>query len=176
MSTAEISRQWANIATELREQGPAIALRMAQTGLTLVKERSINEGISVDGQKAEYTTKEGYKSGLKSKALNASGRSYAGSGGKGNWQGLRAAQGMKTDAVNLSYTNRMWTAIRPVQQVQVGNRYLVFIGCSDAGAFATLMGNIKRYGNFMKLTDGEAQLVRQDAADDVGDIINKYIR
>ncbi|WP_223673190.1 hypothetical protein, partial [Proteus terrae] len=74
---------------------------MAQTGLTLVKERSIQEGITVEGSFAEYSDKPVYKSSFKKKALNSAGSAYASLGGKGTWGGFREAQGRKSDHVNL---------------------------------------------------------------------------
>src|SRR5438094_533750 len=111
MSTTEYQQRIAAMRAKLEAQAPGISLRMAQTGLSLVKERSIRDGITVDGAYAEYSDNPVYKSSFKKKALNAAGNAYATSGGKGTWGDFRAAQGRKADHVNAFYTGRMWTSL-----------------------------------------------------------------
>lgn len=159
----------------LEAQAPQISLRMAQTGLSLVKERSIRDGISVEGAYAEYSDKPVYKSAFKKKALNSAGSAYASSGGKGTWGDFRAAQGRPSHHVNAFYTGRMWSSLAIVAQSQNGHRYSVLTGSNDADAAAVLLANLKRYGTFLKLRTEEINRVQQDADLDVTDIVNQFL-
>ncbi|MBC3785715.1 hypothetical protein [Spirosoma utsteinense] len=175
MSTTEAQRKIANMLAALKAEAPAIALRMGQTGLTAMKEDSIRDGITVDGSFANYTTNQVYKSSMKKKARNAAGGAYASSGGKGNWGEFRAAQGLKSDHVNLFYTGQMWSALRIIAQSQNGYRYSVLVGASNGDAGRLLIANIERYGNFLKLSDEKKRLIIADAAADVTDIVKRYL-
>ncbi len=175
MSTTEAQRQISQMIAALKAEAPNIALRMAQSGLTLVKERSIRDGITANGAFAEYSTKPVYKSSFKTKARNGAGSAYAGSGGTGNWGEFRGAQGLKSDRVNAFYSGRMWTSLRVIAQTQNGYRYSVLTGPSDAEATDVLLGNLKRYGNFLTLTAVEVRQIQEDASEDVRDIVNQYV-
>ncbi|GAB4052525.1 hypothetical protein [Spirosoma litoris] len=175
MSTTEYQQRIAAMRQMLETQAPNISLRMATTGLTLVKERSIRDGITVDGAFAEYSANEVYKSSFKNKTLNSAGSAYASSGGKGTYGELRKVQGRKSDHVNLFYRGRMWTSLRIISQTQNGFRYSVLVGPSDDEATQILIANIKRYGNFLKLNAEEQRLLLADAEADVQDIINQFL-
>jgi hypothetical protein len=175
MSTPEYQRKIMNMIATLKAEASGIALRMGQTGLTVMKEDSINKGITVDGSFAEYTDNKVYKSSMKKKARNAAGSAYASSGGKGNWGEFRAAQGLKSDHVNLFYSGQMWSALRIIAQSQNGYRYSVLVGASNGDAGRVLLANIERYGNFLKLSAEKKQLIITDAAADVTDIIKRFL-
>jgi hypothetical protein len=175
MSTPEYQRKIMNMITTLKAEAPNIALRMGQTGLSMMKEDSIRDGITVDGSFAAYTTNPVYKSSMKKKARNAAGGAYASSGGKGNWGEFRAAQGLKSDHVNLFYSGQMWSALRIIAQSQNGYRYSVLIGASNGDAARVLLANLERYGNFLKLSDEKKRLITSDAAADVTDIVKRFL-
>lgn len=171
MSAADYQILIADAVRRLKDGAADIALRMAQTGLSLVKERSIRDGISVDGAYADYSTKEVYKSSFKKKELNASGKKYASSGGKGTWGEFRVAQGRSGANVNGFYSGRMWTSLRTISQSQNGYVYSVLVGQTDQDAARVMAGMLKRYGNFLKFTDAERQLLNDDAADEARKLI-----
>lgn len=175
MSTTEYQMAIANMRRALEAEAPNIALRMAQTGLTLKKEESIQNGITVDGSFAEYSGKPVYKSSFKSKALNAAGSAYASSGGKGTYGEFRGAQGRKSDHVNLFYTGEMWSSLRIISQTQNGHRYSVLTGSTNADAAEKLLANLRKYGNFLKLTNDQEKRLLADADADVQDIVNRYL-
>ncbi len=159
----------------LAAEAPNIAMRMGQTALTLKKEESIRDGITVDGAYAEYGGKPTYKSSYKSKARNSAGSAYASSGGKGTWGEFRAAQGLKSDKVNLFYSGRMWTALRIISQSQNGYRYSILVGASDEEAVKVLLGNLQRYGNFLAISPAQERIIKDDAEADVADIVNRFL-
>ena len=61
MSTTEAQRQISQMIAALKAEAPNIALRMAQSGLTLVKERSIRDGITANGAFAGAVGRRGYR-------------------------------------------------------------------------------------------------------------------
>ncbi len=175
MSTTEYQQRIAAMRRALETEAPTIALRMAQTGLTLQKRDSIEDGITVDGAFAEYSNKPVYKSSFKSKALNSGGSAYAASGGKGTYGAFRAAQGRKSDKVNLFYTGEMWSSIRITAQSQTGYRYSVLVGTDNSEGARKLLANLERYGNFLKLDEDRVKVIQSDTIVDIQKIIRQYL-
>lgn len=175
MSTTEYQQRIASMQRALQTEAPNISLRMGQTGLSLVKERSIRDGIEVDGAFAEYSDKPIRKSFFKGKALNSAGNAYANSGGSGTYGEFRAVQGRKSDHVNLFYTGRMWTSLGVIAQSRNGYRYSVLIGPRNADEAEILIKNLTKYGQFLTLRKAEIDQVLLDADQDVLQIINDFL-
>lgn len=175
MTSQEAQNQITAMIGELKRESPFIVLRMAQIGLSILKDTQIEKGIVVDGSFAEYSNKPAYKSSFKKKALNSAGSAYASSGGKGTWGGFRAAQGRKSDHVNAFYTGEMWGALRVIGQTQNGYVYSVLTGVDNEAALRKFIQNIKRYGNFMKLSAEYEKLILDDASSEINEIVAKYL-
>jgi hypothetical protein len=175
MSTSEYQQRISEMVGALKQQAPAIALRMGQTGLSLVKERSIRDGIQVDGVYQEYSDTKIPKKFFKGKALNAAGDAYSSSGGKGTYEEFKRVQGRGSKHVNAFYSGRMWTALRIVSQTQNGYRYSVLVGMTDPAELEVLVKNLTKYGNFLTLTKAEEETILRDAQDDVQAIVNQYL-
>lgn len=175
MSTPEYQQRVSDLIARLKAEAPLIALKLAQSGLSVVKNRSIQDGITVDGAYAEYSTKPVFKSSFKKKTLNQAGAAYAASGGKGTWGELRSVQGRKADKANLFYSGRMWTSLHIVSQEQNGNRYSVLVGPSDQASAQILAGNLKRYGNFLAHTKQEIDNLEEDTHAEIDDIIRSSL-
>ena len=171
MTIQEAQNRIRNVAERLKAEAPMIALRQAQTALTLIKDKSIREGIRVNGAFADYSTKPVYKSSFKSKALNSGGSAYASSGGKGNWGEFRSAQGRTSDNVNLFYSGRMWTAFRILSQTEIAGRYSVLVGATDNEAQILMLSHMKRYGNFLTLSPTHKTILEGDATYEVSLIL-----
>lgn len=151
---------------------PVIAEELATSTLSVVKDRSVNDGIEVDGAKKTYTTNQVYTSGFKKKTLNNAGKSYIAANLKGNWHGLRQAQGLRSQPVNLSYSNRMWTGIQVLQtSITAEGKASTIIGAADEETQAKLEGNISRYGDFLEPTPEELELQELVQKDMINDII-----
>lgn len=141
---------------------PQIAAELAESTLSMVKDRSINEGIEVEGDKKDYSTKQVYTSGFKKKTLNKAGQAYIEANLKGNWQGLRNAQGLRSPNVNLSYTNRMWIGIRVLStEITTEGKAATTVGAVDEETQDKLTGNTNRYGDFLQPTPEELA-IQQD--------------
>lgn len=158
---------------------PQIADEIAVSTLSVVKDRSINEGIIIKGQEGtqpNYSTNTFYTSSLKGKELNSGGRAYVAANKKGNWAGFRAAQGLPADKVNLSYTNRMWTGIQVIRTVNNGyGKYLSVVGAVDSETQKIVAGNVQRYGMFLDPTPEETQIAQEVAKERLMQIIQSHV-
>lgn len=164
MNISEKRAQLQRARMKIIELAPKLSEEIAVSTLSMVKNRSIEEGISVDGKesdKKDYSTKEVYTSSFKKKALNNAGRSYITANKKGTWGGFRQAQGLRSGKVNLSYTNRMWTSIQVIGGHPVSEgKYQSVIGSLDNETKAKISQNMKRYGAFLTPIEDEILLAQ----------------
>lgn len=164
MNISEKRAQIKRARIKILEIVPKLSEEIAVSTLSMVKNRSIEEGISVDGKegdKKDYSTKDVYTSSFKKKALNNAGRSYISANKKGTWGGFRQAQGLRSGKVNLSYTNRMWTSIQVIGGSPVSEgKYQSIIGSLDDETRSKISQNVKRYGSFLTPTEDEILLAQ----------------
>lgn len=154
---------------------PRISEEIAVSTLSIVKDRSINEGIIIDGKPGtnkEYSTNPINTSLFKGKELSAAGTAYIDANKKGTWHGFRKAQGLNSEPVNLSYTNRMWTSIQVIATNVVGyGKAQSVVGAVDEETKKKLEGNIKRYGMFLDPTPEELAIAQDVARQRINEII-----
>ncbi len=134
------------------------------TSVSVRKEDSIERGINQDGQpgqKASYSQKLTPAYRLKAKALNAGGRKYADENALGNWYGLRQAEGLRSQVVNLTHTGEMWRAYGVLRVTLRAGVVSAEVGTTGPSA-AVLRYNIERYGDFFKNTPVELANRRAD--------------
>ncbi len=171
ISLTELGNKLQRAGEAIRADAPRLIRQQAQTGLSLLEERSIQEGIEVNGSKQQYSNKPVYRSGFAAAARNGAGRAWTSdkSNKKGTWGEFREAQGLDSSAVNLFYTGRMWTSIHVTDGPQEGNTVSAYVAPSDRESALKLIGNLKRYGPFMDLREGEVQQLQADLRDDITD-------
>lgn len=160
---------------QIVEALPAIADEIAVSSLSVVKDRSTNEGILIDGKpgtKQQYSTNPIPTSYFTGKELNNAGRAYIKANKTGTWGKFRKAQGRSDDAVNLGYTMRMWTGIQVIRTNQVGTgKYESVVGAADQETRDKVAANVKRYGMFLDPTPDEQQLAQEKAKERLLSII-----
>lgn len=144
---------------------PSMCEEIAESSLTLLKDRSINEGIAIDGvesNKAEYSTRPTRTEKFRGKELNRSGTNYIESNMLGTWHGFRKAQGLNSEKVNLSYTNQMWENIRILKsQKTAEGKAQTIVGSYDAETNKKMSSNEFRFGDFLRPTDEEIELAQE---------------
>ncbi len=151
---------------------PQMAEELATSTLSMVKDRSINEGISVEGEKQNYSTNARYTSGYKKKTLNNAGKAYIAANKKGTWKGFRQAQGLRSEVVNLAYSNRMWTGIQVLSStITAEGKAQTTIGSADQETRDKLEGNQARYGDFLAPTPEELAITQEVQKDYINRII-----
>jgi len=175
MTLQEHMQKLESFRLKLRAKAPEIVLKQAITGVSKVKNRSIEDGIFKDGKDgtyAKYSDKEIPTWFFFSKALNNSGRRYVKQNKYGTWHDFRKAQGLESDNVNLAYSNRMWTAYRPTEQVEYKpNIFRVIVDASDSEERKKMMYNKARYGAFYKPTQEEISELTMIAQNEIRTLV-----
>lgn len=84
-----------------------------------------------------------------------------------NWGEFRAAQGLQTDHVDLSYTNKMWAGMFP-QEVQVNLfEYVAPLGNNTTEGQNKMNWNYERFGDYIgKVLTGDNRDIMYDVAYD----------
>lgn len=154
----------------LRAAAPRIVETQAQTVLALVTLRIQNEGLAG----ANYTGKLVPRFFFKAKAFNAGGRTYAKAKGKGSYPGFKASLGLKSDAVTLTFTGRMFRSLTTLYSGFAGDVFLARIVAADQESAAKVQYNMDRYGDFLRPESDEAATVAEVAQVEVAKIIKQY--
>lgn len=146
------------------------------TATALAKERGIETGIDADGiagNKVKYSEKKVPSYLLRGKELNQAGRNYLDKNKTANWYGLRQAQGLRSENVNLTYTGLSWKGFGTKSITLNGGKISISIGVSGehAGVF---MNNVKRYGKFYLNTPAEIQTLQQNNRDTIHRWLTDY--
>ena len=149
-----------DVATSVSMAGKALAERV-------IKEKGFGD---------TYSTKKVPAWFMEGKTLNGKGVAYL----KGleeqateaepaetNWSELRAAQGLQTGYVDLSYSNKMWAGMFP-QEVQVNLfEYVAPLGNNTTEGQNKMNWNFERYGDFIgKVLTGDNRDIMYDVAYD----------
>lgn len=149
----------------LKRAVPSMVRDIATSTLTVIKDRSINEGILIDGKegnRAEYSTRQISTSRFKGKERNRAGSKYIEANMLGTWHEFRKAQGLRSEPVNLSYNNDMWRNVEvlSVQQNGEGKAQAV-VGSNDEETNKKLEGNTERFGDFLTPTEDELKIEQE---------------
>lgn len=169
MTVTEAANRLKSLIGELPEIAERICIAQAQNGLTIVKNRSIADGIFVDSQEgnfAEYSKNKMSTSKFKGKERNQAGAKYISDNPLGTWHEFRKAQGLQSEKVNASYTNRTWTSLAITQTVRTQNGVLVVVSTTDPEVKQRLFELSQRYGNFLNPTAPESVDLKQDSFKD----------
>lgn len=145
----------------LSNAAESMSNEIAESSLTLIKDRSINEGISIDGvetNKPDYSTRPMNTQKFKGKELNARGSKWIQANALGTWHQFRKVQGLNSEKVNLSYTNEMWEHIQALNTIKTGDgKAQTVIGSYDPETNKKMAANTARFGNFLIPTPDELQ-------------------
>lgn len=134
---------------------------ISESTLTLIKDRSINEGININGttQKASYSTNPISTDKFRKKVLNKGGSSWLDANAFGTWHQFRKAQGLRSEPVNLSYTNDMWRNITVIKAERtLFGRAKSFVGSLDEDTVKKIEANKELFGDFLRPLPDELRL------------------
>lgn len=151
----------------------------AESGLSIVKDRSINQGIFEDSESgvlAQYSTRPINTNRFKGKELNSGGRQYIKTHKFGTWHDFRKAQGLTSPNVNASYTNRFWSSLKIVDSNVIDGQItcLVVPTGSEVQKYAPRL--FARYGNFINPTTDEQINLKADTTNDILAFIRRKLR
>jgi hypothetical protein len=163
----------------LEKEAERVSIAMAQSSLSIVKERSIREGIfvdGIDGNTQEYSTNPIPTFFFAGKERNARGKKYIKDNKLGTWQGFRVAQGLPSDKVNLSYTNRHWASMAIQQTGILSGIAFAKIGTIDPEVIKYAKYLRSRYGNYLRPTDSEKKDILNDGAKELTSYIKRTLK
>jgi len=179
MELAEYIRGIESAINGLETEVERLCVVKVQSSITLIKNRSINDGIFVGGDKgryAKYSTNVYPTWFLKGKELNAAGADYIKKNALGNWDGFKEAQGRGSDNVNLSYSNRFWTDLG-IQSIFRGKGMtIVRTGVNDPEVEKYAKYLAMEYGTFFIPTDDEKRDLSKDFAVDMTNFVLNKLR
>lgn len=96
-----------------------------------------------------------------------------------NWKEFRAAQGLQTDHVDLTFTGEMWRGLLP-QPFQVdGNKYYSVLAHNNKDGQNKLNWNRQRYGDFISKalnTPDNKNLLTGIAQEEILRFLDKYLK
>jgi hypothetical protein len=167
MTSIEYRNKLRQFIKDLPQIAETLCVQQAQSGLTIVKERSTRNGIFVDsedGDYAEYSKKQLATKKFIGKERNSKGTQFIKNNPRGTWHDFRKAQGLQSEKVNLSYTSRMWSSMGIVKIAKIEGGILTIIGVTDSKVNSYLPDLVKRYGNFINPTDDEILELQKDTA------------
>lgn len=149
----------------IRRAAPSMSQEIAESTLTLIKDRSINEGILIDGRegnKAQYSTRRINTQKFKGKERNRAGSAYIAANMLGTWHEFRKAQGLNSEPVNLSYNNDMWENIQILQTRDNGDgKANTIVGSYDEETNKKILGNTALFGDFLTPTEDELKIAQE---------------
>jgi len=165
MTALEFAAKLRNEAEIIRRAAPSMSAEIAESTLTLIKDRSINEGILIDGRegnKAQYSTRKINTQKFKGKERNRAGSAYIAANILGTWHDFRKAQGLNSEPVNLSYNNDMWENIKVLQSTDAGGgKASTTVGSLDDETNNKIAANTARFGDFLTPTEDELQIAQE---------------
>ncbi len=179
MKITEYRKRLQEVIRELPQEAERVCIAQAVSGLSIVKNRSINKGIfinSEEGQYADYSDKPLPSFFFLGKQRNQSGAEFIGKNSLATWHEFRQAQGLTNEKVNLSYTNRMWTSLGIVRTAQLSDGgFMVVVGSTDGKVDEYLPYLRKRYGNFINPTQTEAEELKRDSVAELFSFIKRKL-
>lgn len=162
----------------LQVESERIAQAIVLSGLNLVKDRSIRNGIFVDSKEGNYTDYSVNKVltvRFIGSELNQAGRDFIAKNRLATWQDFKIAQGLPAGHVNLSYTNRMWTSLAIINVKKEGYKIIFTIGTMDDEVKEYIADLVKRYGNFAKPTLSESFELNKDFVQELIDFLKYHL-
>lgn len=151
ITAAEFIARLGSIGKELVAHGPEVVQQKAIAGTSLIVERIQAKGVPG----ATYSTNRLPDWFFSDKELNAGGRAYLSKqddekdpAKRGvTWGEFRAAQGLQTAYVDLTYSGRMLGGLVIVDTSAEGTKFTAIIGGSDMEIDDKLRWNAERYGD-----------------------------
>lgn len=178
MTIAEYRAKLRATIKELEFESERLALAIVQSGLAIVEHRSIEEGIFVNSEEgvyADYSVNPMLTVRFRKNVLNQKGLNYIAENRLGTWHEFRKAQGLTSEKVNLSYTNRLWTSIAIQSTTSTGSHVVFTIGSIDTEVQKYIGKLAERYGNFIMPTHTERIQLNQDFVTDLVSFLKRRL-
>jgi hypothetical protein len=167
-----------NAITELKAEAPKLVRVAAMDSVATVERRIKEKGFG-----KEYSKKGVPAFFFHGKELNSKGKRFleddnyfSDKDDLVTWAEFRSFQGLQSDHVDLSYTNRMWTGISVLGVTEVSpGTYQAQVGGTDKEVDDKIRWNMERYGDFLQPTETEQSELLEDTKMAILDILNKHL-
>lgn len=159
MPNTALSTHLLALKNAVNAAAPGLVRQQASAALALARLRVQRQGIAG----AHYSTNLMPTFYFANEALNAGGRAYIAKNKLGNWQGLRAAEGLQTGYVDLTHSGRMFNSLTVAPGTDSGPVFTARVVASDQEGAEKVKRNRARYGDFLALLPAEAAEVAQVA-------------
>lgn len=178
-SIDELSKKLKQAADELEVEIPNILLEQEITAKSLVQDRVQETGKDAKGgQLGDYSTKKipaFFFIGKGKKATDNKLRKLAREKKNISYSDFRQLDGKQSAYVDLTFTGQMWRQTGLVQKQITNKKSVIVIGQTTERSEKVADYNTIRYGNFLELSESEVEIITQDFAAEVEDIINRNI-
>lgn len=169
-----------DLINNLKEIEQALPEVLKQSATVMAHDaKALAERIIKDkGFGAVYSSTEVPSIWFYEKTLNASGKTYLDNldDGATSWGDFRQAQGLQNRFVDLSYTTRMWTGMRPDDVIEKDGIYICWMGHNDNEGRDKMNWNFERYGDFLgKALEGQEDILSEVASENVYNLLEKYL-
>jgi hypothetical protein len=173
-SMEDLKKKLEKLKSDIEAALPDIATEMTITAANLARNNIKKKGFG-----AQYSENKIPAWLMEGKELNGKGKKFIDDAVKSeteiNWKELRNAQGLPTDHVNLSYSNKMLSALEPLPPYWKSGKIIAPLGAGNVEAQNKLNWNRDRYGNFFSKVLGkvEVTVMRKVVFDRVSVIFEK---
>jgi len=166
-------------ADEIDQRIPEILLGQEITAKSLIQDRIQETGKDSKGaQLGNYSDTKlppFFFIGKGTKATDAKLQTLAKEGKKISYKEFRKLDGKQGDYVDLTFSGKMWRETGVVKQGKQGQSAVIVIGQKTERSQKIAGYNEERYGNYLSLSDEELEILAEDVAAEVEDIINKNL-
>lgn len=93
-----------------------------------------------------------------------------------NWGEFRAAQGLQVAHVDVSYSNKMWANMAPLEPVVTGNKVIAPLGATNREAQDKMNYNRDRYGDFIgkSLSKNDMLILRETVNREILNVLQQF--
>ena len=185
MNIQEFNNHVNSFLAEVRSEAPVINARIAQSGLSLIHDRILNEGIDGRG----YSTNPLPMFYFTGKSISAGGDAKVKAKNKANkYKGIsytefRDANNLQTNHVDLRLSGDMWRDMAVLESRASGLRVTTEVGSKNSITYkdGQTTGqvtdyNAKRYGDFLTPTNQEEQILNNALDQELQDLIDNYFK
>lgn len=170
----DLIKRLSGFEQDLQKQAPSFILKAGRSFLEQKKEQILSFGVG------RYSKKKYHPSSLKKKVISGAGLSFLETKiqkkEKTNWSELRQAEGLQASFVDLWYTGQMWNSTVAQKKNQISFTYFVTIGARNKKAQEKLFANFKRYGDFLRPNEQQAESLRQNLKTSITNLLIRKIK
>lgn len=171
--------------SEVKNEAPIISARITRSGLSLIQDRILNEGV--EGER--YSTNPLPAYFFTGKSISAGGEAKVKAKNKANkYKGIsytdfRQANNLQTNHVDLRLSGDMWIDMDVLESNRSGFKVITEAGSKNSITYqggqttGQVVGYLaERYGDFLTPTRQEEEILNNALDEELQNIINTYFK